>query len=119
MSKKVTVIKNKVTKQKVKKHALSVDYHDDLIERLKDRKYATVYLNTAFEESLKGDEESQKLFLRALKYVAEAQGNLSSLAKRAHMRRESIYKMLSDDGNPYFYSFASLINAMGFGMKFY
>jgi len=119
MPKKVIKVKKKLVKVPVKKHSRSADYHEELIERLKDHKYATVYLNAAFEESLKGDEESQKLFLRALKNVAEAQGNMSKLAKKAQMRRESIYRMLSDEGNPYLHSFSALIHAMGFGIRFY
>jgi len=35
-------------------------YQDWLIEQLKDNDEAVAYLNAAFEESLKGDEESQK-----------------------------------------------------------
>jgi hypothetical protein len=50
-----------------------VGYHAELIESLKDHDHAAAYLNAAFEESLKSDEESQKLFLKALKNMAEAQ----------------------------------------------
>lgn len=124
MTKKSTVkrdkkIKNKPIKVKVKKSRTSVDYHDELIESLKDHDYAVEYLNIAIEESLKGDIESQQLFLRALKNVAEAQGNMSKLAQRAHLRRESIYRMLSGEGNPYLQSFTSLIHAMGFNIRLY
>lgn len=117
--KKVTTKPSIRKKATIKKIAPSADYHDELIERLKDHDYAVVYLNAALEESLKGDEESQKLLLRALKNVADAQGNLSKLAKKAHVRRESIYRMLSTEGNPYLQSFTALVNAMGFGIRFY
>lgn len=46
-------------------------------------------------ESLKGDEESQKLLLIALRNVAEAQGGVGLLAKKANVGRESLYKALS------------------------
>lgn len=55
------------------------DYQEELIEYLKDHDEAVAYLNTDWEESLKGDEESQKLFLLALRNVAEAQGGLEKL----------------------------------------
>lgn len=42
-----------------KKHKASVDYHDELIDELKDHDEAVAYLNAALEESLSGDEESQ------------------------------------------------------------
>lgn len=107
--------KKKTTKKRVtKKTPRCIDYHSTLIERLKDHDYAVVYLNTAIEESLKGDQESQKLFLNALKNVAEAQGTMSDLAKRAHIRRESLHRMLSNNGNPELNSLAAVLHAMGF-----
>lgn len=39
------------------------DYQEELIEYLKDHDETVAYLNAAWEESLNGDEESQKLFL--------------------------------------------------------
>ena len=48
--------------------------------------------NAALEEGLKGDEESQQLFLIALRNVAEAQGGIGALAKKARVRsRELLY----------------------------
>ena len=84
----------KKTNQKINRQCC-IDYHDVLIEQLKDREYAIEYLNAALQESEKGDDESQKLFLNALRYVAEAQGSMSDLAKRANIRRESVYRFLS------------------------
>ena len=115
----VKVIGKKKQKTIKKQDVRSESYRERLIESLKDHDHAVAYLNVAIEECLKGDSESQKLLLNALKNVAEAQGNISSLAKRSSMRRESIYRMLSDDGNPYLQSFTSLIHAMGFGIKLY
>lgn len=103
-----------MAKKLVKKSMRSLDYHETLLERLQEHDYAVAYLNAAFEESLKGDEISQKIFLQALKNVAEAQGSISDLARRARLRRESLYRMLSKRGNPSLSSLASLLNAMGF-----
>jgi probable addiction module antidote protein len=93
------------------------DYHDSLIKRLKDRDYAVAYLNAALEESFAGDKESQQVFLNALKNVAEAQGSMSDLARRACIRRESLYRILSKNGNPELNSLAALLQAMGFGLS--
>ena len=109
-----------VTKKRkgtIKKRSRTIDYHEYLIESLKDHDQAVAYLNAALEELLKGDEESQKLFFMALRNVAEAQGNMSALARRAHIRRESIYRILSEQGNPHLQSFTTLIQAMGFGLR--
>ena len=54
----------------------SIKYQDFLIEHLKNHDEAVAYLNAAFEESLKGDEESEKIFLMALENVAKAQKKL-------------------------------------------
>lgn len=100
-----------------KKTSSSISYQEVLINRLKDHEYAVAYLNAAIEESLQGDVESQKLFLQALRNVAEAQGNMSNLAKRARVRRESLYRMLSENGNPALSSLASILHAMGFQLN--
>ena len=105
---------NKKTTNKKSRH---VDYHEELIESLKNHKHAVAYLNAAFEESLKDDKESKQLFLRALRNVAEAQGSMTELAKRARLRRESLYRMLSKKGNPALSSLASILNAMGFQLN--
>ena len=107
-----------MTKPK-RKNMRSTDFNEELIKSLKNHKHAVEYLNLALEESLKGDAESQKLLLIALKNVAEAQGNISQLAKRSRIRRESLYRMLSEEGNPYLQSFTSLIHAMGFSIRFH
>ena len=118
MTKKI--LKSKSKAKEPKKFSPSVDYHAELIEFLKDHKNAAEYLNIAFEESLKNaDEETNAIFLRALKNVAEAQGSMSDLAKRTHVRRESIYRILSENGNPKMQTLASLLSAMGFGLKVY
>ncbi len=120
MNKKIILTKTKKIRATAKKKRMhSVDYTEKLIESLKDHDHAVAYLNAALEESLKGDIESQQLLLLALKHVAEAQGNISNLAKRSKIRRESLYRMLSAKGNPYLQSFTSLIHAMGFNIRLY
>ena len=82
-------------------------YQEDLIEDLKDRKEATVYLNAALEE---GDKEA---FLLALRNVLEAQGGISKFSRHTKIHRVSLYKMLSKSGNPEWESILSLLNALG------
>lgn len=92
-------------------------YQDFLVEQLRDHDEAVVYLNAALEESLKGDEESQQVFLIALRNVAEAQGGISALAKKAHVGRESLYKTLSGTGNPKWHTLVSLCIALGLNLR--
>jgi probable addiction module antidote protein len=95
----------------------SKKYQEWLLEKLNDHDEAVAYLNAALEESLKGDEESQHLFLLALRNVAEAQGGIGDLAKKAHVGRESLYKTLSENGNPKWHTLVSLVIAMGLNLR--
>jgi len=97
--------------------ARSRKYKDFLLEQLQDHDFAVAYINEALNESLKGDEESQKLFLIALGHVAEAQGGIGALAKKAHVGRESLYKTLSGAGNPKWHTLVSLVIALGLNLR--
>ena len=83
------------------------DYQGDLIEWLKKPQHAAAYLSEAIEE---GDKE---LFLLALRNVAEASGGMSSVAEKAHLNRENLYRMLSKRGNPEIKSIFNLLHAVG------
>ena len=83
-------------------------YQPDLIESLRDSGEAEEYLNAALEEN------DPELFLLALRNVAEAQGGIAQLAEKAKLNRESLYRMLSDRGNPEFRSLDALLHALGF-----
>lgn len=82
-------------------------YQRDLIEALKDPSEAAAYLNAAIEE---GDRSA---FLLALRNVAEAHGGMSSIAEKAHLNRENLYRMLSNRGNPEIKSLVNLLHAVG------
>ena len=87
--------------------AKATSYQQDLIESLKDPCEAAAYLNAAMEE---GD---RALFLLALRNVAEANGGMAALAEKTNLSRESLYRMLSNRGNPEIKSLLSLLHAMG------
>ena len=85
----------------------SVDYRETLIESLKDPAEAIAYLRAALE-----DDDMPEVFLLALRNVAEARG-MQWLAREAHLNRESLYRMLSEKGNPEMRSLCALLNALG------
>jgi probable addiction module antidote protein len=87
------------------------NYHDDLIKDLKNRKTAIGYLNAALRQ---GDKEA---FLLGLKDGAEAWGGLSKLARAAHMPRISLYRMLSENGNPEMESLGNVLKVLGFRLS--
>ncbi len=90
--------------------ALSASYHDYLIESLKDPDEARAYLNAALED------EYYRVFLLALRDVADAFG-ITSVAAKADLNRENIYKMLSAKGNPKISSLVALLRAVGVQLK--
>ncbi|HEV8621068.1 MAG TPA: addiction module antidote protein [Nitrospiraceae bacterium] len=82
-------------------------YQAELIESLRYSREAAEYLNAALEE------DDPELFLLALRNVAEAQGGMAQLAEKARLNRESLYKMLSERGNPELRSLEALLHALG------
>jgi probable addiction module antidote protein len=81
------------------------EYREALLEDLEDPKEAAAYLNAALEDS-------DEMFLIALRHVAEAR-QMAQVAEHAGVSRESLYRMLSRYGNPRFTSFAGVLKALG------
>jgi probable addiction module antidote protein len=86
----------------------SKSYQEDLSESLKDPKEAAAYLNAAL------DDGEPEVFLLALRDVAEARlGGMTKVAQKTKLNRESLYRMLSDKGNPELNSLSTLLDALG------
>jgi len=85
----------------------SIPYEQDLQEWLKAPENAAEYLTAII------DEDDLNALLLAIRDVAKAHGGMSAVAERAHIRRETLYKMLSDKANPAFKGVASILHGMG------
>src|SRR2546426_12771142 len=85
---------------------LTKSYRDSLLESLQDPAEAGAYLDAALED------EDSRVFLLALRDVAEAHG-ISRVAAEADLNRESLYRMLSEDGNPRLSSLDALLHTLG------
>lgn len=85
-------------------------FRNYLINSLKDPEEAAEYLNAVLEE------DDPQLFLAALRDVADAYG-VGKIAKKTDLNRTSLYRMLSEEGNPEIYSVFSLLGAMGLRLK--
>ncbi len=70
------------------------NYKTGLIKRLGDPEYAADYLAQTLAQ------KDGAAFLIALKDVVEATGGMGKLAQRVGLKRPSLYKILSADGNP-------------------
>jgi probable addiction module antidote protein len=83
----------------------TTDFRDDLLADLADPQEAAHYLNAALEDS-------EELFLIALRDVAEAK-QMARVAESAGIARESIYRMLTVKGNPTYSSLLGILRAVG------
>jgi probable addiction module antidote protein len=86
------------------------DYQAYHLEWLKDPENAAEYLNAAIED---GDQEA---LLLALRNIAEAEGGMARLAEKSQLKRESLYRMLSPNGNPALSNLFSILHGLGLKM---
>jgi probable addiction module antidote protein len=86
--------------------------HDaTMVEMLKsDPEFANEYLAAALDEA--DEPGGQQALLMALRHIAEAQG-MSSVAQRAGIPRESLYRALGPRGNPTVKTLLAIVNASG------
>jgi probable addiction module antidote protein len=89
----------------------TTDYKETLLKDLKNAEYAAGYLTAAFEEG-------EDVFLLAVRDVARALGGIGALSQSTRLNRESLYTMLSKQGNPRLSSIASILDKLGFEVKF-
>ena len=67
-------------------------YREWQLEKLSDPEIAASFLNASLQESV-------EVFLSALGKVAQA-NRMSKVAKASGLQRETLYRTLSDKGNP-------------------
>jgi len=87
--------------------ARSLLYDNWLIGRLKDPSEAAAYLEAAIEDG------NAAVLMLALRQVAQAQGGVARIARKARLTREATYRMLSKSGNPELRSLRALLKATG------
>lgn len=87
-------------------------YDTFLHNELRDPELAAAYLSAVAED---GSTEQLMLALRA---VAEAHGGIGAVAESAHLNRQTMYRTLSNDGNPTMATLLSVLRVMGLNMAF-
>ena len=95
-----------------KEHPISVPYEISLHEDLKEDKIAFPYLEECFENDMDG------LFTVALRHFVMARGGVAKIAKAAGLNRESLYKTLSQGGNPEVNTLRKILAALKVKVKF-
>lgn len=88
-----------------------IPYQNYLIESLKDQDEAIAYLNAALAD------EDPRIFLIALKNILTAQGiTIPTVAKKASLNRENLYRILSENGNPTLTSTVNILHSIGLNL---
>jgi probable addiction module antidote protein len=80
-------------------------YRESLVGALSDPVEASAYLDAAMEDS-------HEAFLKALKNVAQAH-TMSKVARGAGVQRETLYRSLSEEGNPTLETLSAVLNVLG------
>ncbi|MFB3788871.1 MAG: DNA-binding protein [bacterium] len=90
----------------------SIRYDEYKLERLKNKEYAQSYLQAALEAYQ--EYRDRDAFLNALRDLAEAQGGVPEIARRINKPKQSVYKALSEKGNPRLDTLDAILNSLGF-----
>ncbi len=83
------------------------DMRESLDLDLQDPEYAALYLNDALHEG------SPEEFYLALRNIIRANQGMSQVAAETELGRESLYKALSESGNPQFTTVYKIVSSLG------
>jgi len=83
----------------------SVPY--DGADYLKTSEDIALYLEAAMED------EDERVLLLALRNATKAIGGMSELSRRTGLSRETLYRTLSENGNPKFSTLRAILKAFG------
>lgn len=83
-------------------------HHEATVESCRrDPKFAAAYLNAVLED---GDRAELMI---ALRYVTDAFGGVSAIARKTGLNATTLYRTLSPRGNPELKSFMDIMKAVG------
>ncbi len=91
----------------------SASYDDFLSQQLReDPELAMAYLNEAYESK-----DPHALFV-AIRNVINAHDGMTQMEQDTGIKRQSLYKMLSNEGNPGWISMCTVLDKLGFSIEF-
>ena len=83
------------------------NFDEFIIEELNNPEFASDYLQDALEEG------GIPLFLIALRQIVQQQKGLTKVAEETGLGRESLYKTLSEQGNPHLSTIEKILKTVG------
>ena len=98
-------MKTTKTKKEIRRHRT----HDEAtVESFRrDSKFAAAYLNAVLDEGNRAE------IMTALRYMTDAFGGVSAIAKKTRLNTTTLYRTLSAKGNPELNSFMEIMKAVG------
>ncbi len=87
-------------------------FEEDQIKRLKQPKFAALYLKSVIDDVMKDGDMS--FLALALQDIIKAHGNISSIAEEADISRQHLHRLISGKtDNPTLMTFVSILKAVG------
>jgi probable addiction module antidote protein len=83
------------------------NFDDFIVKELNNPEFASDYLQDALEEG------GIPLFLIALRQIVQHQKGLTKVAEETGLGRESLYKTLSEQGNPHLSTIEKILKTVG------
>jgi probable addiction module antidote protein len=93
----------------------AIPWDDYRREHLKNPKSAKIAIEVALEEFEKDNDI--EMLLDTLRLVAQAQGGLADLARKASVSRQALHEALSSKGNPRLRTFQNVLGGLGLRMS--
>ena len=91
------------------------DWREYLMEQLADPENAIHYLDVSLEEyQVDGDTD---FFLMGFQNVVEAQGGVSTFAKRIGLEQKTLLELLSNEAAPRIYTFNTTVKSLGYRLS--
>jgi len=85
----------------------SISHKEQLLQDLQNPEFAAEYFNAALEDGDMG------VILLSIKNLVEAKGGMTKIAEQTGLNRESLYRALSENGNPKISTFYKILHAVG------
>lgn len=83
------------------------NFDEFIEEELQNPEFASTYLQESLEEG------GIPLFLIALRQIVQANSGLTKVAQETGLGRESLYKTLSEQGNPHLLTIEKVLKSIG------
>lgn len=99
---------------KAPKKSSTISLDEVRLKQLSDPKRANYAIKLALEEFEQDNDVD--MLLDTLRLVAQAQGGLTSLARKTDVSRQALHEALSPQGNPRLRTFQNVLGSLGLRM---